>query len=180
MVVVVGLALVGGCGPSTSIVSARAPGRTETLSNVFVISQVGSKGEVSAERFEKTLVQTAETCGIRIGVTRVSRLDLDPDIHLERMKQFDPLYVLILEQAGGVTGAAHWTYYDARLFEAPRTAIWRADVRLHVEGALLADAGEKLAMDLLRKLRADRLILPCAKLVDLYAAPPQPLTSGLH
>lgn len=174
--VVVGLVLaVEGCGPSTTIVSTRSLESTEKLSSVFVLSQV----EVSADRFEKELVQTAAACGVRVGVAHMSRLDLDPAIHLERMKEFDPRHVLLLKQAGGITGADHWDYYDAHLFEMPKKPVWRADVRLHRDGTLFGDPGATLAMDLLRKLRDDRFIPPCSKLVDPYERP-QPRAAARH
>ena len=172
LVMVICLGLATGCGPHTVIASTRAPGYSQKLSNLFVISQVGSEGEVSLERFEKKLTVTGKACGIRIGMTSMSRLDLDPDVHLERMKLFAPEHVLLLKQAGGITGDVHWEYYDARLLELPKTMIWRADVRLYRDGTLLGDPGEILAMDLLRKLRDDGFIPPCAKLVE-----PEPAAS---
>lgn len=173
LVVVIALGLATGCGPHTVIASTRAAGYSKKLSSLFVLSQVGSEGEVSVERFEKKLTETGEACGIRIGITNMTRLDLDPDVHLERMKRFAPEHVLILKQAGGITGAVHWQYYDARLLELPKTMIWRADVQLNRDGMLFGDPGEILAMDLLRQLQDDRFIPPCAKLVDPEPAAPE-------
>jgi len=177
--VVIGLALavlaVGCVGPYTHIASVRATANTEKLTELFVISQVGSKGEVSPAGFEKTFLQAGTACGIRLAMTHVSRLELDSHVHVERMERFGSRYVLTLAEAGGITGASHWTYYDAKLFDGtPGKLVWRADVRLSRDGTLFGDPAERLAMDLLRRLRDDRLIAPCAKLVDPYAAPPAP------
>jgi hypothetical protein len=166
LAVVICLGLATGCAPHTVIASTRVEGYSQMLSSLFVLSQVGSEGEVSAERFEKKLTETGAACGIRIGITTMRRLDLNPDVHLERMKLFAPEHVLMLKQAGGITGDVHWEYYDARLLELPKTMIWRADVRLNRDGTLFGDPGEILAIDLLRKLRDDRFIPPCAKIVD--------------
>jgi hypothetical protein len=44
--------------------------------------------------------------------------------------------------------------------------LWRADVRLRRGDGVFGDAGEQLAKDLLRQLKKDGLIRPCAELAD--------------
>jgi hypothetical protein len=182
LAVMAGVAVAMGCvSPHTTISSVRAPGVTETLTDVFVISQVGMDGEVSTQHFEQVLQRTGNACGVRLAITSISRLDLAPQVHLERLKQSSARHVLTLRQSGGITGAHHWSYYDAALSERePERMIWRADVHLSTDGALFGDPAERLAIDLLRALRNDHFIAPCKDLVDPYAAPPAALQSDTH
>jgi len=179
LAVMAGIAVAMGCvSPHTTISSVRAPGVSEKLTDVFVISQVGMDGEVSTQHFEEVLQRTGNACGVRVAITSISRLDLAPERHLERLKQSTARHVMTLRRSGGITGAYHWSYYDAALSERePQRMIWRADVRLSTDGALLGDPAERLAVDLLRALRDDHFIAACKELVDPYAAPPAGLQS---
>ena len=158
-----------GCGAATVIESRRAPDLTETLNEVFVISQVGSRGELDTPGFEKALLETGRECGIRIGISSASRLELDPSVHEERMKAFGGSYVLTVDLIAEslVDDKVKGVYYDARLYRRePKKIVWRADVHLTRGNVLAGGAGEILATDLLRRLSADAVVKACEKLAS--------------
>jgi len=152
-----------GCSATTSIVSRKAPDFQDKLTDMFVISQVGSSGEISPDLFKIELEQRAQGCGIRLGVSNVSRLELDPEIHLTRMKSFGSRYLLTLAATGGTktNGTITQATYDARLYEEPKRMVWRADVQLNLGGAVQAGSAE-LAHQLLIKLNADGVTRWCS------------------
>jgi len=132
----------------------KAPDFRDKLTDVFVISQVRSSGEISADLFKTELEQTAQGCGFRLGVSNVSRLELDPQIHVARMKSFGSRYLLTLAATGGtkINGNITQTTYDARLYEEPKHMVWRADVQPNLGAAVLEDRGSaELAHKLLTR-----------------------------
>jgi hypothetical protein len=157
-----------GCSATTSIMSSKAPDFRDRLTDMFVISQVGSREEISADLFKTELEQRARGCGIRLGVSNVSPVELDPEIHLVRMKSFGARYLLTLAAAGGTRNNRTITQatYDARLYEGPTRMVWRANVRLTLGAEGLPDRGSAvLAHQLLAKLSADGVTRWCAGLV---------------
>ena len=95
----------------------------------------------------------------------MSRLELDPEIHLVRMKSFGSRYLLTLEATGGTktNGNITQTTYDARLYEESKRMVWRADMQLNLGAPVLEDRGSaELAHELLIKLNADGVTRRCA------------------
>ncbi|MEO7731962.1 MAG: hypothetical protein ABIY55_13390 [Kofleriaceae bacterium] len=119
-----------------------------------------------AAQFKSALVDEAKACGIQLDVSTVTKLDLDPNAHLERMQRFGARYVLTLAETGGTKsaeGVVLEAAYDARLTDRERNdrMVWRADVHLR-QGSVFADnAGVIMARDLLMKLDADHVIASC-------------------
>jgi hypothetical protein len=156
-------------GPTATVASRRSSELRDRVADVFVISQAGSSGEVSAASFEKTLVETSQACGVRLGVSSVSRLELNPEVHVLRMKQFGSRYLITVEATGGTTrnGAIVVATYDAKLVsDGSKQLLWRANVSLNRGEGPFGDAGATLAMALLRKLNSDRVIPHCESLVE--------------
>ena len=87
LAIVAGLAM-GGCPTHTKIESRRAAPFKDPLTELFVMSQVGDDHETSADKFEAELLRYGRECHVRLGVTTINRLDLDPTIHEKRMKDF--------------------------------------------------------------------------------------------
>jgi len=158
-----------GCAATTSFVSAKDPNFHGMLTELFVVSQVGSEGEISGDLFKTELERTAQGCGIRVGVTNMSKLELDPGIHLRRFKSFGSKYLLTLAATGGTKndGTIVVSTYDARLYDASDQIVWRADVRLSLGGTIREDRGStELARGLLIKLNTDGVTRWCASLVE--------------
>jgi hypothetical protein len=172
--------IVAGCwSPHTQIQSARAPDLSEGLATLFVVTDVGSHEEASAEDFEYELWRAGAACGIRIGLSRVSKLELDPEIHVQRQRAFGARHVLtvrttekIQQVRQGWGRAPAWgsrrlattgAEYDVKLHgESSSQLLWRADIRLTLgRPARTDEAGTTLADDLLRALMADGIIRPC-------------------
>jgi hypothetical protein len=161
---VAGLAATVGCFTHDTIIESRGVVGTAKLTELFVISEVGSKGELKGAGFEKALVETGRACGLRIAVSMVQRLELDPGAHEDRMKAFGADRVLTV----GITSVT-WkndridvARYDARIYQRePKQVVWRADVQLKIDWRMSGNAGETLATALLRKLRSDSMIDRC-------------------
>jgi hypothetical protein len=165
-VLAAGLLILAGCA-RTVIESRRAPEMTEKLTELFVISEAGSQGELSSAAFEKEFVGTGQACGVHIGISSMSKLELDTSIHERRMQEFGARYVLTVAMTGGTKtkGTLTEANYDARLYQRePKKVIWRADVRF-MPGGEHANTGETLALDLLRKMHSDALVKRCDKLI---------------
>lgn len=171
MIGVSAIALAGsataGCPqPSTTIHSKRAADFRDQVAALFVISEVGSDRELSARRFEDELSRMASSCDVKLAVSRVSTLELDPGSHVEKMKQFGAPHVLVVDLVGGVVsqaGGHAMLRYDARLLTVSQDKIvWRADIELRPHGD--GDPAAILAWDLLMRLKADGLTRPCPAL----------------
>lgn len=181
-----GGALAMGCDASTQIKSARDPAFHDHVAKLFVISEVGAEYDsryrndgptrtsttgtphvTMAAQFKTALVREAEACHIELDVSSVSKLDLDPKVHLERMESFGARYVLTLAETGGTKSAQGGVIeatYDARLTdrEVKDHMVWRADMHLRYGSAFGGeDPGVVAARDLLMKLDADQIITPC-------------------
>jgi hypothetical protein len=163
MMVWVGLAVVG-CTPNPAVRSVKAPGLQGPLRSMFVISDAGSRGELSGSHFQAELERMAGRCRIRMGVSTVSELDLDPEVHVRRNKLFNARYTLIVNLLGTaartddvLVGAR----YDARLYEDSTRIVWRAALRLKL-GDSEEYGSERLAYALMAKMGEDGVIQRCA------------------
>lgn len=175
-----------GCQASTQIKSAKDPAFHDRIAKLFVISEVGAEYDsrtaddgptrtsttgtpraTIAGQFKSALIREAEACGIQLDVSSVTKLDLDPNAHLERMASFGARYVLTLAETGGTKspeGVVIEATYDARLSdrETKDRLVWRADIHLRQGSALSSEsAGTIVARDLLMKLDADQIIAAC-------------------
>src|SRR6185503_13349054 len=109
------------------------------------------------------------TCGLRIGVSSLSKLELDTSVHEERMKTFGGHHLLTVEltRATTVQNDFDVVMYDARLYQMePKKMLWRADMRMKVGGTSIGSAGETLALDMLRQMHSDGLVKWCEMLVQ--------------
>jgi hypothetical protein len=176
------IVIVAGCwtSPHTQIESARAPDMSGSLATLFVVTDVGINDEASAERFEAELRRGGAACGIRIGLSRVSKLDLDPEVHVQRQRTFGARHVLTVQmmekvlqyRRGWGPPRSMWSSgkvvtagvaYDAKLFgEGSNKLLWRADIHLTLGRPVReGDAATTLARDLLGALMADGIIRSC-------------------
>ncbi len=179
------VALAIGCSASTQIKSAKAPDFAGRVPRMFVISEVGIESDSQypdpgptrtsatgtprvtlAARFKAALVREAKACGVELDVSSVTKLDLDPDVHLERLASFGARYVLTLTETGGTKsaeGVVVEAAYDARLTDREDNdrIVWRADMHLRHGSMFGEDPGVIVARDLLMKLDADQVITPC-------------------
>jgi len=168
IVVWVGLVLAG-CTMNPEINSAKAPELQGPLRALFVISEVGSRGELSGEHFQTELERMARRCRIRLGISTVTELDLDPEVHVTRMKSFGARHSLTLNLIGITESTRNFfgkrdpvaTRYDARLYEDSKRIVWRATLRLAL-GAGEEIGSETLAYALMDKLGEDGVIQRCA------------------
>jgi hypothetical protein len=175
-----------GCAPSAiKITSRRAPELGEPIRALFVLSQVGAHEEASPDDFEHTLVETGKACGVRIGVGRSSKLELDTHAQDKQIKDFGAAYVLAFDLTGDAVNSrsdkVQLASYDARLFRAdpeaetpPHTLLWRADVQIRRGSDYRNDQGSLLASALLQQLNADKMIAHCERL-DKRSEIPAPL-----
>jgi hypothetical protein len=188
------LVIVGSCWePYTTISSNRSPATSEQITALFVISGVGSSDDASPVSFRDELVRISEACGLRIGVSEMSRLDLDLGVHAQRAKDFGAQHVLTLQpterrsQTGGGWGrnggdqvTETTITYDARLIgDLPDQLMWRADIRLNLgHPANRHYAAVRLANDVFARLIAEGIVASCDRArpppVRLPPPPPPP------
>ncbi len=156
--------VVAGCTPIAEIRSAKAPGFQGPLRSMFVISDAGSRGEVSGSHFQAEMERMAGRCRIRMGVSTVSELDLDPNIHVQRAKLFNARHTLLVSVTGVTTRSDRVLVearYDVRLMENAERVVWRAALELRLgEGEELGS--EALAYAVMTKMGQDDVIQRCA------------------
>jgi hypothetical protein len=171
------LVFVGACWePYTKISSNRSPATSEQITALFVISGVGSSDDASPVSFRDELVRISGACGFRIGVSEMSRLDLDLRVHAQRAKDFGAQHVLTLQpterrsQTGGGWGGnggyqvtETTITYDARLIgDSPDQLMWRADIRLNLgHPSNRHYAAIRLANDVFARLIAEGILASC-------------------
>jgi hypothetical protein len=171
------LPIVCGCwAPYTTISSNRVPSLPAPLTVVFVVSGVGTSEDASPASFRSELARIGSVCGLRLGVSEISRIDLDLRVHSQRAKNFGARYVLTLQPTerlshtgggwggnGGYRVTETTITYDAMLYgDSPDHLLWRADVRLNLgHPSSREEAATRLAHDVFEKLILDGVVASC-------------------
>jgi hypothetical protein len=186
------LVIVGACwAPYTTISSNRSPTTSEQVTALFVISGVGTSDDASPVSFRDELVRISAACGLRIGISEMSRLDLDLRVHGQRAKDFGARHVLTLQPTerrsqtrggwggnGGYPTTETTITYDARLQgDSPDQLEWRAAIRLNLgHPSDRAYAAVRLANDIFTRLIAEGIVASCdrSRRPPSEADPPPP------
>lgn len=158
------IAALAACVAPTTIVSNKAPDYAGEPKRIFVLTDVGTEfGEEYFESFRAKLITIAKDCGATLGISKISYLELDGRVHLNRVKQFNPDIVLYIRRRGGTTrgGAIFHVVYDVRLIEyQSNQTVWRASADFHRGGVgtAITERGQALAMGLTDKMKEDQII----------------------
>lgn len=159
---------VAGCAANPEIRSAKAPDLHGPLRALFVISEVGGRDEIAPDHFKAELERIAARCRIRIGISMVSELELDPEVHVRRMQAFAARHALMVSLVGVTERERQFggrniveARYDARLQEDGKRTVWRAALSVKLGGGDELGS-ETLAYGLMDKLGEDGVIQRCA------------------
>ncbi len=151
-------AFILGCASPPTIESIKAPDYSGEPKRLFVLSVVETDfGKGFSSAFHKKLIEIASNCGATLEISQVSPLELNSNVHLERMKNFNPDSVLAIARAGGTKdeyGRVMNVQYNVRLHDYPSEKIvWRAIFN----NISPADGGERFAIMLTNKMREDQI-----------------------
>ena len=173
------------CVSPTRIESNTASGIAIEPKKLFVFSHIGNEfGDGFYQPFTDRFSAQLRTCGVDSAMTTVGDLDLDNNIHTEKMKSFAPDYTLAIRRNGGtrMDGRIVHVIYNVQMAQVPSTRnVWRANVNFYRGGTVIpiADRGEALADDLVNQMVADGLLKNCTLSPKKDAASkPRPVLSG--
>ena len=155
------------CAPQTKIASKKATDYSAEAKRIFVVTDVGTDfGNEFGDAFQNKLTAIAESCGAVMQVDRISSLELDEDVHLKKMKEFDANVLMSVRRNGGTKNqyGLFQVYYDVRLVDiALNKTVYRANVDFS-RGPItipLATRGEALAVDITNKMKEDGIVHGC-------------------
>ncbi len=157
------------CGATLShIISNRDQSYTAEPKRIFVVSGIGNEfSEDFAEPFQAKLTAIAKDCGAELQVSRLTPLELNENIHTERMKSFNPDSLIVITRTGGTVnqyGRRVNADYDVKFVDVgSNKAVWRASVRVYRGSSLVPfkDQAEALAINLTNKLKEDQILRSC-------------------
>jgi hypothetical protein len=168
LLALVALLLVA-CAPATKMVSNKAGNWQSQPKRLFVVTDVGSDfGDEYYKSFEEKTTSILRDCGVTAGFSRITELELDRDIHVNRVKAFGADTVLTVRRNGGTRSqnALFHVIYDVVLMDAPSGKIgWRARTDFYRGGTAVftpAERGASLAIDITNKMKDDGLLGTCA------------------
>ena len=160
--------LAGCAAPPSRIQTSKAEGYSKQPKRMFVLSTAGNDwGNEFANSFESRITAIGTACGTTVQVSRINPLELDENVHANRMKAFNPDAILTVRNNGGTKsayGALIDVIYDLSLRDVQANKlVWRANVRF-VRGATLrslTERGETLAIEITNKLKQEGLLAGC-------------------
>lgn len=153
----------GGSPPPPTIVGYPVSRTEQRISSLFVLSQVGIQGEVSASDFESAFARAVEKCDLRVKISSVSKLELDPHVHERAFDSFGASSLLSMK----LVVVLDARYEHDLVITSATEDFWRGTLT-YSEG----ERGEALARVLLNQLVADGIIE-----AKCYTMPPPPATS---
>lgn len=166
------IALFGCAAPTTKIAYSKAETYATEPKRVFVISEVGSEfGKDFGASFEKRFADIAKDCGAATEVSRRVSLELDSNIHTNKMKAFRPDTLLTIYRNGGTKdpyGGLILVIYDVQLKDVQSNkTVWRAEVNFSrgagpLTGQNIAERGQTLAVDVTNKMKESGIFRSCA------------------
>ena len=152
----------------TRIASNKSENYTSEPKRIFVLTDVGTEfGKDFSDSFQRKLTAIAKDCGAALELTRISSLELDENIHLNKMKAFNADTLLRVKRNGGTAdqyGTLLHVIYDVRLVDAPSNkTVWRANIDFHRGGIgiPITERGEVLAVDITNKMKEDKIFHSC-------------------
>jgi len=151
---------------SASISSTRDPSFTGTVNRVFIVLNQADIDRIDPE-YTPALVRALRNeffkKRIAVEVKTVNPLALDDTAYAAELQQYQPNGVLTIKATSTVIsgyGGIHSIVYDASLFspQQPDRRIWRAQITADGGTAVIEKKMRLVAEELLKRLRADRLI----------------------
>ena len=162
---------LAGCAPATKIASNKAAGYSFEPKRMFIFTDIGSEfGNDFATAFQTKFTSIAQDCGVAVGLSRMSKLELDENIHINRMKSFNADTLLSIRRSGGTrrdltdSGIFH-VIYDIRLMDVQSSkVVYRATSDFYRGGTVIpiTERGEALAVDITNKMKEDQVLRGCA------------------
>jgi hypothetical protein len=155
------------CAPATKIATNKAGGYTSEPKRVFVVTDVGTDfGDEFYDAFQRKLTEIIQDCGAQLQISRMSTLELDPGVHLKKMKAFNADTMMTIRRNGGTKSqyGLYHVIYDVRLIDVPSDkTVWRANTNFYRGGTLIpiSDRGEVLAVDVTNSMKQDRIFSAC-------------------
>lgn len=166
--VLLGAVLLGACVTPSKIASNKADSYSKEPRRLFIITDIGSEfGNDFFGSFERRITSIAQDCGAVLQISRLSNLELDQNVHANRLKTFGADTLLTIRRNGGTRNeyGLYHVVYDARLVDVQSNKlVWRADTNFY-RGSMLtpiAERGEALAVDLTNRLKEDQVFRGCA------------------
>ncbi|MCP1651430.1 hypothetical protein N7414_22215 [Pseudomonas sp. GD04087] len=103
LLLLVTLSAIGGCVSQPTAVSKSniAEGYTSASKSIYVMSLVGSTQPEFNTLLEKSLTRKLEWAGYQVKYANSNGLELDPDSHLAKAKEFGAQFVLVITPNGG-------------------------------------------------------------------------------
>lgn len=158
-------AALGGCAPVSEVQSNRAYDYRDEPKRLFVIANMGAGAPAGVYLgFERGMREFATRCVKQVGFSRIDALELDGSVHRRRMADFGADTNLVLRFMDGAKyhNQIVELRYDAQLVELPsERSIWRAN--LSIRSGLNSNevVGEKIATDLIERMRVDSIVKQC-------------------
>lgn len=153
--------------PVTDINSKMAENYAGQPRKIFVLTDIGSDfGEEFFVAFEEKIKFLSKECGSDMLVSRLVPLELDEGVHARKLKEFGSDFLMSIRRNGGTQSqnTLFHVVYDARVVQMVGAKIvWRAKVDFYRGGTIipLQKRGDALAIDLIRKMRADGIFKNC-------------------
>ncbi len=159
--------LVSACAAPTKITSNKAQGYTTEPKRLFILTDIGSDfGKAFADSFQGKLTAIAQDCGAVIEVSKISSLELDANVHTNKMKSFNADASLLIRRNGGTMNGSLLIHviYDLRLVDVQSNkTVWRANTNFYRGGTAIpiTERGEALAVDITNKMKEDQIFRSC-------------------
>ena len=155
------LALTG-C-TSVKIKSNKDASATQKIQRLFVIV---NHGEVNEQKFSNELIHSLRNClsntPVQIEFSVMTPLDLNPEIHQDKVKAFHPDAVLVISVSTYVVdqyGGYPTIMYDASLYDpAQKRRLWRGAINNSGGTALMKLRMRQMAEKVVGQLRQDGLL----------------------
>jgi hypothetical protein len=162
-------ALMYGCAAPTRITTNRDANYQAEPKRLVVLANVSAGfGREFANVFNTKMISIAKTCGAEMEISEPSGLELDKNVHFDRMKAFNADSLLVMRRAGGTvmqSGALIQAIYDVELVSVTdNRTVWRASVSFNRGGTALPVTlrAEVLAIDITNALKLDKVFKSCA------------------
>jgi len=159
--------LLSACVAPTTIASNKAENYTKEPKRIFVLTDVGSEfGKDFFDSFQAKLGAIARDCGAALEVSRISSLELDEKVHLNKMKTFKADTIMSVRRNGGTRneyGIFHAIYNIKLVDVQTNKTVWRADTNFYRGGTAISikERGEALAVDITNKIKEDKIFRSC-------------------
>jgi hypothetical protein len=156
------LSIVSSC-TSISVKSNKDASASRKINRLFVIV---NHGEVNDQKYSNELIQSLKNClsnsPVQLEFSVMTPLDLNPEMHQEKVRAFDAEAVLVISVSTYVInefGGYPTILYDASLFDPEqKKRLWRGAINNSGGTALMKRRMREMAEKLVGQLRHDGLL----------------------